>query len=156
MSRFNPFHFGSGEPRIITSARQMLSLYRGGQSATTPLCSSAQRILPFSFMLGIERMASRGFSAGSFFFYVGSFTVAAKRDLTRCFNGWTAACEQALAWYSMPWGGVNVSLVGSCLGGWRCGEVISEGAAILQQEIVDDLLRSAGCEMRIYVQLPRA
>lgn len=42
-----------------------------------------------------------------------------------------------------------MSLVGSCLGGWRCGEVISEGAAILQQEAVDDLLRREGCEVRV-------
>ena len=69
--------------------------------------------------------------------------------MTSRFNGWTAACEQALAWYSMPRGRVNVSLVGSCLGGWWCGEVISEGAAILQQEIVDDLLRLEGCEVGI-------
>ena len=82
-------------------------------------------------MLGIERIASRAFSAGSFFFYVGSFTDAAKRDLIRFFNGWAAACEQALAWYSMPWSGVDTSRAIPGLGGWRCGEVISEGAAIL-------------------------
>ena len=82
-------------------------------------------------MLGIERIASRAFSAGSFFFYVGSFTDAAKRDLTRFFNGLKVFCEQALAWYSMPLSGVDTSPVSPGLGGWRCGEVISKGAAIL-------------------------
>ena len=56
----------------------------------------------------------------------------------------------------MPWSGVDTSRASPGLGGWWCGEVISEGAAILQQEIVDDLLGSVGCEMGIYVQLPRA
>ena len=53
-------------------------------------------------------MASRSFLAGSVF-YVGLFTVAAKHDVTRCFNGWKVVCEQALAWYPMPWSGVDTS-----------------------------------------------